>query len=102
MLLSSALKAPELDSLLRDSDASLLITERQFSRMLASVLPTISQLRRVLEIDTDSCQAAIADSPAQAPDLEINSQDEATIIYTSGILGRQKGVTRLSTGKNGC
>ena len=92
VLLSSALKAPELDSLLRDSDASLLITERQFSRMLASVLPTISQLRRVLEIDTDSCQAAIADSPAQAPDLEINSQDEATIIYTSGILGRQKGV----------
>jgi long-chain acyl-CoA synthetase len=92
VLLSSALKAPELDSLLRDSDASLLITERQFSRMLALVLPTISQLRRVLEIDTDSCQAAIADSPAQAPDIEINSQEEATIIYTSGILGRQKGV----------
>ena len=92
ILLSSALKAPELDSLLRDSDASLLITERQFSQMLASVLPTIAQLRRVLEVDANSYQATLADSPAQAPDLEINSQDEATIIYTSGILGRQKGV----------
>jgi long-chain acyl-CoA synthetase len=92
VLLSSALKAPELDLLLRDSDTSILITESQFSRMLSSVLPTISQIRHVLEIDTGSYQAMVARSPAQSPDVEIDSEDEVTIIYTSGILGRQKGV----------
>ena len=92
VLLSSALKAPELDLLLRDSDTSILITESQFSQMLSSVLPTISQIRHVLEIDTGSYQAMVTGSPAQSPDVEIDSEDEVTIIYTSGILGRQKGV----------
>ncbi len=92
VLLSSALKTLELGLLLRDSDTSILITERQFSRMLSSVLPAISRLRNVLEIDTNSYQAIVASSSAQSPDVEINSEDVVTIIYTSGILGRQKGV----------
>ena len=92
VLLSSALKAPELDSLLRDSETSVLITEKRFSRMLASVLPTLPGLRQVLEIDTSSYQAVISSGPALSPDVAINPEDVATIIYTSGILGRQKGV----------
>jgi long-chain acyl-CoA synthetase len=92
VLLSPALKAPELDSLLRDSDTSILITESQFSRMLASVLPTIPQLKQVLEIDASSYQAVIASSSAISPDVAINDEDEVTILYTSGALGRQKGV----------
>jgi long-chain acyl-CoA synthetase len=92
VLLSSALKAPELDSLLRDSETSVLITEKRFSRMLASVLPALPGLRRVLEIDTSSYQAVISSGPALSPDVAINPDDVATIIYTSGILGRQKGV----------
>jgi long-chain acyl-CoA synthetase len=92
VLLSSALKAPELDSLLRDSETSVLITEKRFSRMLASVLPTLPRLRQVLEIDARPYQAVVASSPALSPDIAINPKDVATIIYTSGILGRQKGV----------
>jgi long-chain acyl-CoA synthetase len=92
ILLSSALKAPELDSLLRDSDASLLITERQFSLMLASVLPGLPQLKRVLEIDDAHYKTIIAGSSILSPGVEINDEDRATIIYTSGVLGRQKGV----------
>ena len=38
VLLNPALKAPELDSLLRDSDSEMLITEKDFSGMLSSVL----------------------------------------------------------------
>jgi len=37
VLLNTALKAPELDSLLRDSDSEILVTEKKFSRMLSSV-----------------------------------------------------------------
>jgi long-chain acyl-CoA synthetase len=92
VLLSSALKAPELGSLLLDSDASILITERQFSRTLAAVFPNLPRLRQVLEIDDGSYRARVAASPALPPDVEIDAEEKATIIYTSGVLGRQKGV----------
>jgi long-chain acyl-CoA synthetase len=92
VLLSSALKAPELSSLLRDSDTSILITERQFPRMLSAVLPSLPRLRHVLEIDAGSYRATVAASSALPPDVEIDAEERATIIYTSGVLGRQKGV----------
>ena len=92
VLFSSALKAPELDTLLRDSDTNILITEKPFSLMLASVLPGLPELRRVLEVDTGSYKVMLAGSSGLAPDVVINDSDVATIIYTSGVLGRQKGV----------
>ena len=91
-LLSSMLKAPELDSLLRDSDAKMLITERDFSQMLSAVLPGISLLKQVLEVDGGSYKTMVAGSSAVSPDVDIDDEDEAAIIYTSGVLGRQKGV----------
>ncbi|MFC1938854.1 class I adenylate-forming enzyme family protein [Chloroflexota bacterium] len=92
VLLSSALKVPELDLFLRDSDTNILITERQFSRMLSPVLPNLPKLKRVLEIDAGSYKAMLADSSALPSDVEISGDDKATIIYTSGVLGKQKGV----------
>ncbi len=52
VLLNTALKAPELDSLLRDSDSEILITEKKFSRMLSPVLPHIPLLKHVIEVDS--------------------------------------------------
>jgi len=92
VLLSTALKAPELTSLLRDSDAKILITEKQFSRVLAPFLPTLPLLKQVLEVDTDFRSIEVADSFPTPPDVEIDDGGKATIIYTSGVLGRQKGV----------
>ena len=92
VLLSSMLKAPELDSLLRDSDAKILLTEKKFSQMLSAVLPGIPLLRPVLEVDGDSYKTMVAGSSAASPDVDIDDVDEATIIYTSGVLGKQKGV----------
>ncbi len=92
VLLSSRLKAPELAPLLRDSDARILITEKGFSQMLAPVMPDIPLLEQVLEVDGDSYQTMLAGSSALCPDIDINDKDNATIIYTSGVLGRQKGV----------
>ncbi len=92
VLLSSMLKAPELDSLLRDSDSKILITEKEFSQTLCSVLPQVPLLRHVIETDADSYKRAVASSSTVSPYVDIQDDGEASILYTSGVLGRQKGV----------
>jgi long-chain acyl-CoA synthetase len=92
VLLNTALKAPELDSLLRDSDSEILITEKRFSRMLSSVLPHIPLLKHVIEVDAGSYTRMAANSSSISPNIDIKDEDEATIFYTSGVLGKQKGV----------
>jgi len=92
VLLNTALKAPEFDSLLRDSDSEILITEKKFSRMLTSVLPHIPLLRRVIAADTRFYDRMVANSSAVSPAVDLKDEDEATIFYTSGVLGKQKGV----------
>jgi len=92
VLLNIALKAPELEVLLRDSDSEILITEREFSGMLSQVLPQISLLKHVVEVDTDSYTKMVAKSPTISPVTAIKDADDATIFYTSGVLGKQKGV----------
>jgi long-chain acyl-CoA synthetase len=92
VLLSTALKAPELDSSLRDSDSEILITEKKFSQMLSSVLTHIPLLKHIIEVDADSYINMIANSSSISPAIDIKDEDEATIFYTPGVLGRQKGV----------
>ncbi len=92
VLLGSMLKAPELNSLLRDSDAKILITEKSFPQMLSPVLSDIPLLKHVIECDGDSYNKMVANSPSTSPVVDIKDEDEACIIYTSGVLGKQKGV----------
>ena len=92
ILFSSMLKAPELNSLLRDSDAKILITEKGLSQMLSPILSGIPLLKQVLDIDGEFYKTIVAESSAISPDVEIDDKDEAAIIYTSGVLGKQKGV----------
>jgi len=92
VLLNTALKAPELDSLLRDSDSAILITERKFSQMLSSVLPHIPSLKRIIVVNTAAYADMVANSSSTSPAIDIKEEDEATIFYTSGVLGKQKGV----------
>jgi long-chain acyl-CoA synthetase len=92
VLLNTALKAPELDSLLRDSDSEILITEKRFSRMLAPVLSHIPLLKHVIEVDSGSYTKMIGKAASLSPAVDLKGEDEATIFYTSGVLGKQKGV----------
>ncbi|MFP3898804.1 MAG: class I adenylate-forming enzyme family protein [Dehalococcoidia bacterium] len=96
VLLNTALKAPELDALLRDSDSRVLITVREFSHMLSSMLPRIPSLEHVIEVDTDSYAGIVADSSPASPAIDVRDNDEASIIYTSGVLGRQKGAVHTN------
>jgi len=86
------IKAPELESKLRDSDSKILITEERFSPTLSSVLPNIPLLKQVIEIDTDSYNGMVAGSSPISPSVDIKDDDETIIVYTSGVLGKQKGI----------
>ncbi|NWF77118.1 MAG: AMP-binding protein [Chloroflexi bacterium] len=92
VLFSTALKAPELASLLRDSDSEILITEKKFSQMLSSVFPHIPLLRHVIEVDTDYYTNMVASSSSLSVPIDIKDADEAVIFYTCGVLGKYKGV----------
>jgi long-chain acyl-CoA synthetase len=92
VLFSTALKAPELDSLLRDSDSEILITEKKFSQLLSSVLSHIPLLRHVIEVDTDSYTKIVANSSSISPQIDIKGKDEAVIFCACGVLGKYKGV----------
>jgi long-chain acyl-CoA synthetase len=86
------IKAPELESKLLDSDSKILITEERFSSTLSSVLPNIPVLEQVMEIDTDSYSGMVAGSSPISPSVDIKDDDETIIVYTSGVLGKQKGI----------
>jgi len=92
VLLNPALKAPELDVLLGDSDSKILITEKRLSRMLSPVFPHIPLLKHVVEVDSGSYAGTIAKAASVSPVIDLKDGDEATIFYTSGVLGKQKGV----------
>ena len=86
------IKAPELESKLRDSDSKILITEERFSPTLSSVLPNIPLLKQVIKIDTDSYDALVADSSSISPSVDIEDDDETIMLYAAGVLGKQKGI----------
>lgn len=92
VLLDSGAKAPELETLLRDSDSKILITEERFSPMLSSVLPNVPLLKQVLAIDTAPYNGIMASSSSISPSVDIEGEDEAVIFYTLGVLGKQKGI----------
>lgn len=60
--------------------------------MLSPFRPGIPRLQHVLEVDSETFKSVLANTPVISPDVNINNEDTATIIYTSGVLGRQKGV----------
>ncbi len=92
VLLSTLLKAPEIAALLRDSDSEILITQTEFAGAVSLVLPQVPLLKQVLEIDSGAYERMLARSFITPPPVTIKDEDEAAIIYTSGVLGRQKGV----------
>lgn len=91
IILNSMLKAPEYDGLLRDSNSEALITESGFTQMLGGVLPALP-LKHVMEIDGEAYSEMLEQSSPDAPDVPMDESEETAIIYTSGVLGRQKGV----------
>jgi len=100
VILNSMLKAPEYDSLLRDSDSKFLMTEKGFTQMLSSVLLTLPSLKHTIEVDSDSyaerksfiivTSAGVKIPPTEVEDLLLKHPCVAEAAYV-GVLDEHKG-----------
>jgi long-chain acyl-CoA synthetase len=91
------LTAVELQSVLRDSGAEILVTTAQLRAASYSAEHRLPQVRQVLIAEGDAeNDCSFAGALASEPDVEIASMPTdapATIIYTSGTTGEPKGAT---------
>ena len=101
VILNSMLTAPELASLLQDSDSEILLTEKKFSQPLASYLSTIPSLKRVIDVDSDSYVEIMANSSSILPVIDIDEEGETAIVYALGVLGKQNGVVHTHASLTG-
>jgi len=93
--------AEELRYLLHDSNATAIVVHSQFAPTLSDVLPSLPNLRLILQVPDDSghellpgavwYEDAIAAASAAKPAVEW-SPDDLYILYTGGTTGMPKGV----------
>ncbi|GLZ42503.1 long-chain-fatty-acid--CoA ligase [Actinokineospora sp. NBRC 105648] len=92
------LTADEVDHILRDSGATLLFVEREFTALAEKIRDELPNLTGVVELDTDERAAGFQEWKAQhggsTADLTApTGPDDAILqIYTSGTTGFPKGV----------
>jgi len=92
VVLNGMLKPAELFAQLAECRAGTIITEGKFAAAMKQMAPAGTRLPRVLQIDGPEFETALAAAPAARPNVPMSPDDECTIIYTSGVLGLQKGV----------
>jgi len=89
---NSLLKAEELEFVIGDSEAKLLLVNSQFSAQLSesSALPErLTHLQNTIRFDDEA--EATKNCSEELEQTEIEAGDEAIIIYTSGTTGKPKG-----------
>ncbi len=93
VILNAMLTPVELGALLRDSGAEIVLTESRFAQALAaSAGDGPSLVKHVLPLDVAALKSRLDTFPSDATDVEMHESDECSVLYTSGVLGKQKGV----------
>ncbi|PRZ44206.1 long-chain acyl-CoA synthetase [Antricoccus suffuscus] len=99
VFLNYRLSTREIEHIVRDSGAAVLITEPEYLEVAQSVAAQVGALQIVmLGVDEDNTPADVtaydellARGSTQEPDIQVRGDDLAWIIYTSGTTGRPKG-----------
>jgi long-chain acyl-CoA synthetase len=85
----------ELMYLLENSDAKMLITSEVNRKKYEEIQAKLASCKKIITVDSPDQNApfnkAISAGPLPAPDVQINPEDPAAIIYTSGLTGKPLG-----------
>ncbi len=91
VLLNWRLQAPELEYILNDCGAEMLLYDAEFSPVVEKIRAAIPT--RLFLQAGDDFSAALAGQSDREPEPAAGGDDPAVIMYTSGTTGRPKGAT---------
>lgn len=101
VVLNWRLAPPELAEQIADSEAQLVIVEREQEALWLAATELLHAPPRALWIDdADTFEAITASEPNRPPDVMVSEDDTAFQLYTSGTTGRPKGVMLAHRGTN--
>ncbi|MBN1857313.1 MAG: AMP-binding protein [Dehalococcoidia bacterium] len=93
VILNAMLTPAELGVQLLDSGSTIVLTESRFAQALAaSAGDEPSPVSHVLPLDDEAFKQTLATFPSSACGVQLKESDECSVLYTSGVLGKQKGV----------
>ncbi|MDH6679738.1 acyl-CoA synthetase (AMP-forming)/AMP-acid ligase II [Rhodococcus sp. LBL1] len=102
MPVSIALTADDIEWILRDSGAAVVVAEAPFVPLLEAVLPNLDSVKMVVVVDADvdeiagrpveRWEALVAREPDGRVEVVVEDRDCVQCLYTSGTTSRPKGV----------